>query len=306
MSSSSVPGITAPTKPSPTSNTKPNRLPAPTLFIGPPSRNASQLSVSRTGTDTNLKAGRPNINRQRSTRTRAYEPDADATPGEGNTSSKDAGEVPALKKPSDKSVDAKWREMQSTLNEVELTAQSSTHVFGESHSRALDDLRNAQVALARAWGRGNENQATAASEEVAHRDGQITGFKTAEDIASDRQRTHTGRTRADTATSASTVLSDESQLSGSDAGPDSGSIRSGPSGKSHLEDETAQDIKLASERRAANEAYFRKVDQGVKEVVEKLEKVAEAMRGVEGESRSLWSNSDRSSEDKGSATVAAR
>ena len=60
-------------------------------------------------------------------------------------------------------------------------------------------------------------------------------------------------------------------------------------GRSQLEDETAQDIKLAGERRAANEAYFKKVDQGVKEVVEKLEKVAEAMRDVEGESRSLWS-----------------
>ena len=81
------------------------------------------------------------------------------------------------------------------------------------------------------------------------------------------------------------VLSDESVLSESSA----------HSGRSQLEDETAQDIKLASERRAANEAYFKRVDAGVKEVVEKLERVAEAMRDVEGESRSLWSNSDRSS-----------
>jgi hypothetical protein len=199
-------------------------------------------------------------------------------------------ELPTLQKPSDKSVDEKWREMQSTLNEVELTAQSSTHVFGESHSRALDDLRQAQIALAKAWGRGNETQATDSDDGIG--DLNVNRFKGAEELAMDRQKA--GRRRADTENSASTVLSDESQLS-------EGSVRSG---KSQLEDETAQDIKLASERRAANEAYFKKVDQGVKEVVEKLEKVAEAMRGVEGESRSLWSNSDRSATTTESPQVA--
>jgi hypothetical protein len=181
--------------------------------------------------------------------------------------------------------------MQSTLNEVELTAQSSTHVFGENHAKALDDLRQAQIALAKAWGRGNENQATSGDDVVAELN--VNKFKGAEETALDRERT--GRKRADTEASASTVLSDESQYS-------EGSVRSG---KSQLEDETAQDIKLAGERRAANEAYFKKVDQGVKEVVEKLEKVAEAMRGVEGESRSLWSNSDRSTNATESPQAAA-
>jgi hypothetical protein len=199
-------------------------------------------------------------------------------------------ELPTLQKPSDKSIDAKWREMQSTLNEVELTAQSSTHVFGESHAKALDDLRQAQIALAKAWGRGNENQTTNGDDIVAELN--VNKFKGAEDMALDRERT--GRKRADTEASASTVLSDESQFSES-------SVRSG---RSQLEDETAQDIKLAGERRAANEAYFKKVDQGVKEVVEKLEKVAEAMRGVESESRSLWSNSDRSTTTTESPQVA--
>lgn len=175
--------------------------------------------------------------------------------------------------------------MQSTLNEVELTAQSSTHVFGESHARALEDLRNAQIALAKAWGRGNETQAAASGEgqpEIIN----LNRFKAAEEMVTDRAKaTGTTRKRADTQASASTTLSDESQLTEDSA----------RSARSQLEDETAQDIKLASERRAANEEYFKKVDQGVKEVVEKLEKVAEAMRGVEVESRSLWSNSDRSS-----------
>lgn len=279
MSTNAVPALTSSTKQSPTTGTKPNRLPAPTLFVGPPSRNASQLSVARAPPDGgNLKSGRPNLNRQRSARSRAYNPNGDAGESAVDGTSK---ELPTLRRPSDKSVDAKWREMQSTLNEVELTAQSSTHVFGESHAKALDDLRQAQIELAKAWGRGSENQATTNGDDVVA-ELNVNKFKGAEETAIDRERT--GRKRADTEASASTVLSDESQFSET-------SVRSG---RSQLEDETAQDIKLAGERRAANEAYFKKVDQGVKEVVEKLEKVAEAMRGVEGESRSLWSNSDRS------------
>ncbi len=267
MSSLNVPGITSPTQKTPTSNTKPNRLPAPTLFVGPPSRNASQLSVAR-----------PGISREKSAR-RPFNADADA---EANETSRDG---PVLRKPSEKSIDVKWREMQSTLNEVELTAQSSTHVFGESHAQALDVLRNSQIALAKAWGRGNETQATVTGEDTA--DLNINRFKGAEDLAAQRQKAApTSRKRADTEASASTVLSDESEITQD----------STKSGRSQLEDETAQDIKLASERRAANEAYFKKVDRGVKEVVEELEKVADAMRGVEAESRSLWSQSDRSEE----------
>ena len=259
---------------SPTSNVKSNRLPAPTLFVGPPSRNASQLSVSRVPADNSLRPNRDPLARQRSSRLKPEAANNSASNGTGR-------ELPKLRKASDKSIDAKWKEMQNTLNEVELTAQSSTHVFGESHSKALDDLRDAQIALARAWGRGNEEKSTAASDEPTELD--INRFKGAQDIASDRNTT-TGtvrRRRADTDASGSTVLSDESVMSDD-------TVRSG---RSRMEDETAQDIRLASERRAANEAYFKRVDQGVREVVERLERVAEAMRGVEGESRSLWSES---------------
>lgn len=285
MSTSNVnaPGFTNPTKPSPTSNTKPNRLPAPTLFVGPPSRNASQISVSRQGADPTSKSKRPDLTRQRSTRTRGYTADGAPTGGaDGAADSSSVKNVPILEKPSEKSIDAKWREMQSTLNEVELTAQSSTHVFGESHAKALDELRNAQVALAKAWGRGNENNDVAAAMQDDMDDLNVSRFKSADDMAAERERQHNTRPRADTQASGSTVLSDESGVSQDSA----------RSGRSQLEDETAMDIKLAGERRAANEAYFKKVDQGVKEVVERLEKVAEAMRGVEGESRSLWSQSD--------------
>lgn len=269
---------------SPTSNVKPNRLPAPTLFVGPPSRNASQLSVARAPPEAGgLKPTRQTLGRQASARSRTYNPEAE------DGSSKETPARPKIKKPSDKSVDARWREMQSTLNEVELTAQNSTHVFGESHAKALDELREAQIALARAWGRGNEDKATASQDEPT--DLNVDRFKGAHDLATERRQA-AGRKRADTEASQSTVLSDESMLSES-------SMRSG---RSLLEDETAQDIRLASERRAANEAYFKKVDEGVRGVVERLEKVAEAMRGVEGESRSLWSESVSS----GSSTTGAR
>ena len=281
MSTKDSPSSSSPAgaKPPPTANTKPNRLPAPTLFVGPPSRNASQLSVSRQGIDTGTKTRDP-LTRQRTALGRSAE----------STSGKDAGS--GLRKASDKEAEAKWREMQSTLNEVELSAQSSTHVFGASHAAALDELRRAQVELARAWGRGNEDKASQTAAENEARGEDINRFGNADEIARDRAQIGVPRrARGDTETSASTVLSDES-----------GSTATGGA-RSQLEDETAQDIRLASERRAANEAYFRKVDEGVKEVVAKLEVVAEAMRGVEGESRSLWSQSTRSS---GSERLAER
>lgn len=47
--------------------------------------------------------------------------------------------------------------MQATLAEVELSAFSSTHVFGAARSAALDELREAQIALAKSWGRGEND-----------------------------------------------------------------------------------------------------------------------------------------------------
>lgn len=48
--------------------------------------------------------------------------------------------------------------MQATLADVELSAFSSTHVFGSAHSAALEELREAQIALAQAWGRGEADE----------------------------------------------------------------------------------------------------------------------------------------------------
>lgn len=277
-------------KPSPTAKTKPSRLPAPSLFVGPPSRNTSQLSVSRqlVPDAANPKPTRDPINRQRSALSRPWEPPE--TPAEEPKQDKD-GSSPRLRKDSERSTEARWKEMQSTLNEVELTAQSSTHVFGESHAKALDELRDAQVALAWAWGRGNEESgllnSSAAENDISHfsMDG---GRRQSATQSTGGQGT---RNRADTQTSASTVLSDESVRSDETA----------KESRAQMEDETAEDIRRASERRGKNEEYFRMVERSVGDVVSKLDIVAEAMRGVEAESRSLWSGSSAtgSSSDQG-------
>ncbi|KAF2212199.1 hypothetical protein CERZMDRAFT_26792, partial [Cercospora zeae-maydis SCOH1-5] len=257
-----------------------NRLPAPTLFVAPPSRNASNLSISRQQpAEATANARRDPLRRHKSalSRSRNVPDNASSPTGDDDNSPQTQASYgtaqPGVMKASEREIEAKWQEMQNTLNEVELTAQSSTQVFGESHTKALDDLRKAQVELARAWGRGDQDEKEA-HPFVSDR------YKDAEDLARDRSNVHR-RPRGDTDASASTALSDESVRS---------DVTS-KTGRSQLEDETKQDIKLASERRAANEAYFKKVESGVREVVKKLELVADAMRSVEGESRSLWSDS---------------
>jgi hypothetical protein len=278
MSSTTQPA--KPVKPSSTSNTKPSRLPAPSLFVGPPSRNTSQLSVSRqlTPDAANGKNNRDPVTRQRSAFSKPFE-STEATVEETHHH-KDPDT--RLRKDSEKETEARWREMQTTLNEVELTAQSSTHVFGASHARALDELRDAQVALAWAWGRGNEESGLLNSVSL---DNTISQFsmdgerrQSATEESGEPRRT---RQRADTQASMSTVLSDESVRSEETA----------KESRAQMEDETAEDIRRASERRGKNEEYFRMVEKSVGDVVSKLDIVAEAMKGVEAESRSLWSGS---------------
>lgn len=53
----------------------------------------------------------------------------------------------------DRATDALWKEMQATLSDVEVSAFHSTHVFGQAHATALEELRAAQIKLAQAWGR---------------------------------------------------------------------------------------------------------------------------------------------------------
>lgn len=172
---------------------------------------------------------------------------------------------------SNERTDALWAEMQNTLEEVELSAISGTHVFGPSHSKALDELRTAQIELARAWARsGAEGETRDQSKQEQEQD-KLLG--TADILASERGKA-AGR-------------------------PRSGTNGTTTSQKSQLEQETENDILLARKRREANDKYFQKVNTGVLDVVAKLEEVAKAMKGVEQESKEIWG--DKESLETGSS-----
>lgn len=180
--------------------------------------------------------------------------------------------------------DALWAEMQATLEEVELSASGGTHVFGPEHDRKLADLRAAQIALAQAWARSEaddaiETTAGVGSEEVRDLKGALGAV-----------------TLAATA-GAGPGLVGKVGADGTDPGKSTagtGSARPPSSGRgaerlgAMLEQETESDILLARKRREANDRYFSRVDQGVRDVVAKLEEVAIAMRAVEQESRDVW------------------
>ncbi|KAK7948800.1 uncharacterized protein PG986_009686 [Apiospora aurea] len=178
--------------------------------------------------------------------------------------------------------DALWAEMQATLEEVELSASGGTHVFGPEHDRKLADLRAAQIALAQAWARSEADDAIettgAGTDEVRDLKGALGGMGLAAASGVAPGATMKG---GDTDPGRSTIGT------GSAAGPSSsgrGADRFGAA----LEEETETDILLARKRREANDQYFSRVDQGVRDVVAKLEEVAVAMHAVEQESRDVW------------------
>ncbi|KAL8659413.1 MAG: hypothetical protein Q9226_000440 [Calogaya cf. arnoldii] len=131
----------------------PQRAPPPSLFLGPPSRNASNISLSNV-------APQPSLNPQPRApllRTRSAR-GSDPAPALGRSRAQDK---PSAQNTGDRT-DALWAEMQATLADVELNAFSSTHVFGPPHSAALDELRGAQIQLAYAWGRSGAGDDEAA------------------------------------------------------------------------------------------------------------------------------------------------
>jgi hypothetical protein len=163
--------------------------------------------------------------------------------------------------------------MQATLEEVELSASGGTRVFGPDHDRKLGELRATQIALAQAWARSEADEAIETTGGTDKR-----SLRTAED----------GGKNADAA-------------GASTAG--TGSVRPGSSGMGgaaagqeklgqKLEEETEDAIGLARKRREANDRYFQRVNQGVVDVVAKLEDVAVAMRAVEQESKDIWAGDE--------------
>lgn len=159
-------------------------------------------------------------------------------------------------------VEAMWAEMQNTLEEVELSAIKGPGmtVFGTQHSRALDELRRAQIDLAKAWARSDADE----SDQVQQEKQSAKGTDAADMLAADRAET----------------LQPGSVGAASDAGS--------TLEKTRLEEEAEKDIELSRKRREANDLYFEKVSKGVLEVVNKLEDVAKAMKAVEQESKEIW------------------
>ena len=175
--------------------------------------------------------------------------------------------------------DALWAEMQSTLEEVELSAVNGLHVFGPEHSRALEALRTAQIALAQAWARSEAEDGEEGSKGL----GKGIGLGSEGRTGSMFEGTD-GRSTAQ-----------------SGSGKGKGSERPGSSGAGagsaarmgdKLEEETEADIAYARKRREENDRYFQKVNKGVLDVVAKLEDVATAMKSVELETRDIWGENE--------------
>ncbi|KAK5077256.1 hypothetical protein LTR64_005265 [Lithohypha guttulata] len=276
-------------------------LPATALFHGPHSRNASHTSLSRSRDDrpndpsTPIDRNRDRDQPQHLPRARpptssfsgprpsliAASPKNNA-PGGGQTGASAVRPKPGAtissKKEDDFRADAVWAEMQRTLADVELSAMNSSHVFGQQHARALEDLRTAQLGLAQAWAKSEADEMV--DEEFGGDEGETSAVGTMRGgiFGGTPAREKSGHSRhASTASNAS---------------------RSG-----NLEEETERDIRLARRRREANDRYFKQVNKGVLDVVKKLDEVANAMRQVEKESRELWNETSGSgSEDLGDVT----
>jgi len=148
--------------------------------------------------------------------------------------------------------------MQQKLQEVELSAD---HVFGSSHAKCLEELRAAQIALAQAWMRSEEEEGGG-----GELDGEHVEFG----------RGAFGRD-----------LGKGKGVAGAAGGGGGG----GGGGDIF---ETEGDILLARKRRLANDEHFARVARSVQDVTRRLETVAEAMACVEMESRGIWAGGTES------------
>lgn len=173
--------------------------------------------------------------------------------------------------------DALWAEMQATLEEVELSASGGTRVFGPDHDRKLAELRAAQIALAQAWARSEADE--------------TIGTSAMPGSASDGPG-------ADSKTDGTTIGGGAGGTDGAARSGRTASVRHGSAGVGaghlgqKLEEETETDIRFARKRREANDRYFQRVNQGVLDVVAKLDDVATAMRAVEQESKDVWGETE--------------
>ncbi|KAF2200481.1 hypothetical protein GQ43DRAFT_432472 [Delitschia confertaspora ATCC 74209] len=278
-----------------------NRLPAPTLFVGPPSRNASNTSLSPNqppGPSSRVPLTRTRSHRShrshlstspapvhRIPSTQSHQPDTDRlslfpsnNPTAPFTRRQQAAALAADAEASSHA-EAIWAEMQNTLEEVELSAIKGPgmDVFGAEHSRALDELRRAQIELAKAWARSEADEGVEGVKEKGEKGKKGVMLGETDSLSNDRlQKLGAGGEK-------------EKEREREKGGPTKGRTKSATGfERSRLEEETDSDIELSRKRREANDRYFEKVNKGVLEVVMKLEEVANAMKGVELESREIW------------------
>ena len=264
----------------PKSNAQRFREPPPTLFLGPPSGNASNVSLpgrhdfgstlqpTLTAGTVSSTMSRIPISRRGS---RGIVPRAgDYTDGKGLVGGLPHS-LPRIQSENQKQADrtdALWAQMQSTLEEVELTAVNGTHVFGGNHTKALEKLRLSQIELAQAWARSEADDAV-------------------ETIDKDMKAVKSSGAGSDGKSGP-----EESNLNSGSARP--GSSEGRANAESKMDEDTEADIRLARLRREANDHYFERVNRGVLDVVSKLEDVAVAMKAVEKESRDIWDDSETS------------
>lgn len=161
--------------------------------------------------------------------------------------------------------------MQSTLEDIEMSAVHGAQVFGPEHSQALESLRAAQIGLAQAWGRseegldGGDDQTPGLGKLGSEGKSMLDGTGTIGDDSTSRSR------------------------AASDSGRPASSVQAGAEQAGHkLEEETEADIAYARKRREDNDRYFQKVNKGVLDVVARLDDVAKAMMSVEMETREIW------------------
>lgn len=254
---------------------KQQRDPPPSLFLHP-SPAASHVSLPGIlGPGASAPGGPSTLNKERPTLERGT---SGLSPNDGQRLHRAFKSTESTR--SADRTDALWAEMQATLQEVELSASGGTHVFGPDHDRKLGDLRAAQIALAQAWAR---SEADDTIETVLRDDLSTSGagdeLGTVKTALGDATKSGAGEgTDAAKSTAAS-----------NSARPDS---LGGGVERPRLEEDTEADIRLARRRREANDQYFQRVNNGVIDVITKLEDVAVAMRAVEQESQDVWNESE--------------
>ncbi|KAJ9603460.1 hypothetical protein H2200_012238 [Cladophialophora chaetospira] len=279
-----------------TTRTTAHRLPPPALFQGPPSKNASHISLvlptdrvpgappsAEADSGGQLRIPRP-----------SRVPPASSFSGPSSGHNRSTPATAAALTADDHRAEQLWAEMQKTLADVELSAMNTSHVFGSSHLRALEDLRTAQLSLAQTWAKTEADETLEHDLDTIGRNEVNVGAALENNTSAVTGTPSTGRP-GKSATPQTGSSPTPAKDSGKDRKP------SAFTNNKDLEEETERDIQLARKRREANDRYFSQVNHGVLEVVSKLDEVAGAMRRVEREAREIWdesSDEDLNDEDR--------